>query len=67
MHQSTNTRKCTKNKYTLQNQYGTEPGKRTMGGAVAPGVFVILPNEEGRSVRGKWVTSIKNLQILVKY
>ena len=48
MHQSTNTRKCTKNKYTLQNQYGTEPGKRTMGGAVAPGVFVILPNEEGR-------------------
>ena len=48
MHQSTNTRKCTKNKYTLQNQYGTEPGKRTMGGAVAAGVFVILPNEEGR-------------------
>ena len=36
-------------KNTLQNQYGTEPGKRTMGGAVAPGVFVILPNEEGRS------------------
>ena len=64
MHQSTNTRKCTKNKYTLQNQYGTEPGKRTMGGAVAPGVFV--PNEEGRRA-GRWVTSIKNLQILVKY